>query len=472
VTRSTPAPSGSSGPQDVTIVGAGLVGALAAIVLARRGLAVEVYERRPDLRRAGAAGGRSINLVLTARGLRALETVGLAAGALELSVPVLGRMIHGVDGRQAFQPYGRDASECNHSISRGALNRFLVERAEASGVQLRFEHALESADLDTGRLTFDDVAASRRVEVETRTAIGADGAGSALRAALSRRPGFDESVELLSHGYKELTIPAGPGGTWRVEKRALHVWPRGEVMLMALPNLDGSFTVTLYLPVRGMHSSFEVLQSKTAVRDFFARQFPDAVPLIPDLDEEFFANPTGELGTVRCAPWHAGSRALLLGDAAHAIVPFFGQGMNCGFEDCGVLDERIERRGFERRAELFAEFEALRKPNADAIAEMALDNFVEMRDRVADARFLLRKAVEHRLEVEFPREYRSRYSMVMYSSIPYAVAQGAGRIQDGILAQACAGLRTADELDLGRVRALVRERLAPYLAAHAASLDY
>jgi len=456
---------------DVAVVGGGLVGSLVAVVLSRRGLEVEVFERLPDLRSGRNAGGRSINLVVAARGTWPLERVGLKQGALELTVPVTGRMLHALDGTRTFQPYGRDDSGCNYSIPRGALNRFLVDEAERRGVRFHFEHRLESADLDAGRLRFETGPGNPPRTVEADRILGADGAASAVRRELLKLAGFEETVELLDYGYKELTIPASADGGYRLEARALHIWPRGRIMLMALPNKDGSFTVTLYLPYRG-EQGFERLDDAARVRALFEAEFPDAVPLIPDLVEAFRANPTGELGTVRCRPWHHGERVLLIGDAAHAIVPFFGQGMNAGFEDCRVLDELLDAHGGDWGRVLPAYTEA-RKPNGDAIAAMALDNFVEMRDRVADAGFLLRKQVEHRLEEEIPSEYRSRYSMVMYGNrIPYEVAREAGAIQQRILDELCSGLDDVGSLDLGRARALVREHLAPYLESRGASLDY
>ncbi len=451
------------------IVGGGLVGSLLAVVLAERGRPVTVFERRADPRRGGAEGGRSINLVLTRRGVRALERVGLATRAMALTVPVTGRMMHAVDGERAYQPYGRDASECNLSISRAGLNAFLLDAAVERGVDVRFGARLVGADAGRGRLSFEDDA-SARFEIEARVVFGADGAGSALRGALRDAGTVEESVDMLPHGYKELEIPPDDRGAFRIEAHALHIWPRGSFMLMALPNVDGSFTATLYLPYQGARG-FDRLADPDGVRALFRSAFPDAIALMPDLERAFFANPTGSLGTVRCRPWRVGGRALLIGDAAHAIVPFFGQGMNTGFEDCSVLADLLDARGNDFDA-VFAEFERRRKPDADAIADMALENFVEMRDRVADDRFLLRKAVEHRLEVEMPRSYRSRYSMVMYSHIPFAVAREAGRVQEGILDDLCAGIESPDALDVERARRLVDTRLTPLLRARNVRLDY
>ena len=456
---------------EVVIVGAGLVGSLLSILLEQHGYDVTVYERRPDIRLAEQAAGRSINLVVTRRGIRALEQVGLADEALRLTVPVLGRMMHLVTGELAYQPYGKDDSEHNHSISRAGLNEYLVRQASRRGVRFHFQARLVDADFAERRLTFEDEAEGRRFEVEAPVVFGADGAGSAVREALRKLDGFEESVSMLDHGYKELLIPAGDDGGFRIEKNALHIWPRGEFMLMALPNLDGGFTVTLYLPFEG-EQGFDRLDSAERVMSLFREQFADAVPLISDLTRSFVSSPTGELGTVRCGPWHFEDRVMLIGDAAHAIVPFFGQGMNTGFEDCTVLGELLDRPGRGRWGDVFAELTGLRKPNADAIADMALENFVEMRDRVGDAAFLLRKQVEHRLEQEMPAEYRSRYSMVMYSHIPFRLAFEAGRIQSRILDELCSGLETAEKLDLARARRLVHERLAPFLREHRISLDY
>jgi len=456
--------------RDVVVVGAGLVGSLAAIFLARRGLTVEAFEQRPDPRVADGESGRSINLVVAARGIRALERLGLWQEVRQLTVPVTGRMMHSLAGELTFQPYGRDRSECNYSVSRGELNRFLIEQAERSGVAVRFGHRLVAADLERATLDFDDGADGPRVRVRAGWILGADGAGAMVRQQMQRQvPGFHESVAPLGWGYKELTIPVAPGGGYRVEPQALHLWPRGGLMLMALPNRDQSFTVTLYLP----DEAFAALGDADAVRRLFEREFPDSIELIDDLGGEFFRNPTGSLATVRCRPWHWRDRVALIGDAAHAIVPFFGQGMNCGFEDCRLLDELLGGHGPEERARMLRAYEVARKPDADAIAAMALDNFVEMRDRVGDAAFLLRKQVEHRLETEIPAEYRSRYSMVMYGAdIPYRVAREAGELQETLLVELCEGLEDASRLDLERARTLIRERLAPFLRKRGVRLDY
>ncbi len=457
---------------DVVVVGAGLVGSLVAIALSRRGLRVSVYERRPDPRLGGAEGGRSINLVVAARGIRSLERFGLWRAVRELTVPVTGRMVHARSGELTFQPYGRDESECNHSVPRGALNRFLVGEAEGNGVRFAFGKRLVTAELETGRLFFDDGEGTDVTEVQAPRLLGADGAASAVRAAMSRVAGFEESIEPLGYGYKELTIPPAPDGSYRIDARSLHVWPRGRIMLMALPNRDRSFTVTLYLPLGG-EDGFDRIGDAAAVQRLFDREFADAAPLIEDLTRSFLDNPTGTLGTVRCRPWRHRDRVALIGDAAHAIVPFFGQGMNCGFEDCRVLDELLETHGLDDWERVLDEYARVRKPEGDAIAEMALDNFVEMRDRVGEPSFLLRKAVEHRLEEALPAEYRSRYSMVMYAdAIPYRIAQRAGEVQRALLDELCRGLDDPARLDLERARDLIRDRLTPFLREHGVRLDY
>jgi len=450
-------------------VGAGLVGSLLSTYLTRRDMRVEVWERRHDPRVSSVDGGRSINLVLTSRGIEALRHVGLEEIVLRHTVAVTGRMMHAVDGTLTFQPYGRDDSECNHSISRSALNRLLIDAAEERGVRFHFGKRMTEADLRQGRLSFADDTNGKDETVETDRVFGADGAYSAVRTTMQLLEGYHEAIEPLGHGYRELLIPAGENGSYRIEKHALHIWPRGHLMLMALPNLDGSFTATLYLPQEGSYG-FRELNRPEKVMLLFERYFPDAIPLIPDLAQSFLANPAGHLGTVRCHPWHVEGRAVLIGDAAHAIVPFFGQGMNCGFEDCVVLDRLIDEHG-EWEA-VFAAFTHERKPHADAIADMALENFIEMRDLVGDTRFLLRKQVELRLERHWPGEYRSRYSMVMYGGVAYGVAQEAGRIQQEILDELCDGLASAEELDANRARRLIGEKLTPFLERHAVDLRY
>ena len=446
----------------VVLAGAGLVGSLMALFLARRGYEVEVLERRADLRKERIRAGRSINLAISVRGLHALGQVGLEEKALSNAIPMRGRMMHALDGALTFQSYGTDDSQCIHSISRGWLNGMLLDAAEASGrVKLGFRKRVVAVDLARRTVRVEDRTGGSAT-VETSVLFGTDGAGSVVRDAVVAARGEQATESPLAHGYKELTLPPLPNGDWRLERRALHIWPRGDFMLIALPNSDGSFTCTLFLAFEGA-PSFATLEAPGALRDFFRNQFPDIEPHLPDLEAEFAAHPTGTMVTVKSPAWHAGDGALLLGDAAHAIVPFFGQGMNCGFEDCEVLDELLAGSG--ARAEVFARFEELRRTDADAIADMAVENFVEMRASTADPRFLLEKEIEKRLLTELPGEFVSRYALVTFSRTPYRTAYKAGRIAQGIVSQLAEGVGSADEVDLQRARALVRERLTPFLAA-------
>lgn len=450
--------------ESVIVVGAGPVGCVLAVLLARRGFDVEMFEKRPDMRRADITGGRSINLVLTDRGLRALERIGLRDEILELTVAVRGRMMHSTDGELSYQPYGKDESECNYSVSRGRLNEFLLDAAADRGVEIHFQREVADLDVDAGRLIFDDGS-----ETEAGLVFGCDGAPSAVRKALVDRCGFDESVEFMSWGYKELLFPAGPDNTYRMEKNALHIWPRGEHFLMGLANLDGSFTGTLYLPREGKYS-FAELDNPRRLQAFFDEYYADAVEVLGDFVDEFLAHPTGKLGTVRCAPWQVGDRVLLLGDAAHGIVPFFGQGLNCGFEDCVVLDDLLEEGGSLEA--IFETFFQQRKSNTDAIADMALENAVEMGDKVSDPDFLFRKKVESVVERELPSLYRTRYAMVMYSTIPYRVVFEIGEVQKELIAELSKGLEQAEEVDLDMARELIEARLQPLYERHGVELGF
>jgi 2-polyprenyl-6-methoxyphenol hydroxylase and related FAD-dependent oxidoreductases len=450
----------SRGGERTVLAGAGLVGSLLALFLARRGKAVEVFERRPDMRREQISAGRSINLAISVRGLHALAQVGLEQEALAHAIPMPGRMIHGRDGRRTFQAYGTDDSQCIHSISRGLLNRMLLDTAERTGrVRLSFRRRVLGFDSERRELTVE-VDGAHTERIEGAVVYGTDGAGSAVRRAVVEARGGTSSEMPLAHGYKELALPSASDGGWRLERNALHIWPRGDFMLIALPNEDGSFTCTLFLAFEGA-PSFATLEAPGAVREFFREHFADVETMLPDLEAQFSANPTGTMVTVKCSAWYAGDGALLLGDAAHAIVPFFGQGMNCGFEDCVVLDG-LEAEG-AARAEVFARFERLRKPNADAIADMAVENFVEMRASTADPRFLLEKAIEKRLLAELPGEFVSRYALVTFSRVPYRVAYDAGRIASGIVTELAEGVDSAANVDLGRARGLVAARLTPFL---------
>ena len=448
----------------ITLVGAGLVGSLLAIYLARRGCRVTILERRPDMRVETLSAGRSINLALSARGLDALRRVGLEDEALRHAVPMRGRMIHAASGELALQAYGKDDSQCINSISRAWLNRALMSAAEATGrVSIGFRKRVSGAHLANHELLVHDEATGQEDTRRAQVVIGTDGSASALRTAMLDRPGFATTYDTLAHGYKELTIPAGPAGAFAMEKHALHIWPRGTFMLIALPNGDGSFTCTLFLPYEGAES-FAALTNPEAVRAFFAKQFPDALALLPQLEAEFFEHPTGSMVTVKASPWHSGGDALVLGDAAHAMVPFYGQGMNCGFEDCVALDASLGAHSDYERA--FASFYRERKPNADAIADMAVENFVEMRDKTADPRFLLEKQIEKALLNAFPGEFISRYSLVSFSLEPYSFAYRVGEIAASIIAELAHGIERVDQLDTSRAAHLIRERLTPFVREH------
>lgn len=465
----------------ITVVGEGLVGSLLAIHLAHKDFEVDVFERRPDMRKTKISAGRSINLALSTRGLFALKEVGLDREVLRIAIPMRGRMIHSIDGRTSLQPYGRDESEHINSVSRAKLNEILMNAAESSRrVRIHFDQKAVGADFKEGKLELQSGKTGRLCRVDAPVLLGADGAGSAIRQSMMSLPRYELTQQYLHHGYKELSLPAAPSrnkrsgtagkengvpaakdGGFQLEKNALHIWPRGSYMLIALPNLDGSFTCTLFLPFEGP-LSFDYLNTREKVLSFFQQQFCDIVGLIPDLAEQFFANPTGAMVTVRCFPWNVEGKSLLLGDAAHAIVPFYGQGMNCGFEDCTVLGQCIDRFGDDWQ-KVFPELGRLRKPDADAIAEMAVENFIEMRDKVAQPRFQLEKKVERLLQERFPGDYVSRYSLVTFSRRPYRLAQEAGIVENRILAELCDGIERPEQVDLEKAATLVRTRLRPVL---------
>jgi kynurenine 3-monooxygenase len=444
-------------PQNITLIGAGLVGPLLAVFFARRGFAVTIYERRPDLRTASIAAGRSINLALANRGLVALERAGLLDVVRPLLLPMAGRMLHDPNGKLSFLSYGHRPEEVIYSVSRGGLNRLLLDQAEAEGVVIHFQQNCRDVDFDRQTLNLLDEATGDVHDVGFERVLGTDGSASRVRDAILRATGGRVSDESLGHGYKELTIAPAPDGGFRMESGALHIWPCGEFMLIALPNPDRSFTLTLFLPNTGA-DSFASLTTPVAVEAFFARWFPDARELMPDLTAQYFANPLGNLGTVRCEPWHYRDKALVLGDAAHAIVPFHGQGMNCGFEDVVALDECLDRLadGWQR---VFESFYASRKPNAEAIADMALENYVEMRATVRDPKFALKKALSFALEDRFGPRFIPRYSMVMFHTLPYAEAKTRGAIQEEILDRLTAGVEHLEQVDFGAAETLIRERL-------------
>lgn len=422
----------SSGEPPCVVVGAGLAGSLMAIYMAQRGHSVEVFEARPDMRVRQVDGGRSINLALSTRGLTALAGVGLEEQVREMCIPMRGRMIHPVEGEPHLQPYGR-ADQFINSISRQGLNELLMNTAEAhERVRFHFEKPCVDVELDEGVAHFEDRKSGERVAREASLLIGADGAYSAVRQRLQRSGRYNYEQAYLTHGYKELSIPAGPGGEFLMEKNALHIWPRHDFMLIALPNLDATFTVTLFMAFEGGAASFEALKTPADVDAFFRREFPDAHALMPTLTDDFFENPTGSLVTIRCSPYHHGERVMILGDAAHAVVPFYGQGMNAAFEDCTVLNALLDREG-DDLGRAIAAFSEERKADADAIGHLALYNYYEMRSAVASPYFVFRKKIERVLHRLFPTWWIPLYSMVTFSTIPYAEARARAARQDRML---------------------------------------
>lgn len=492
---------------NVVIIGAGLAGSLLAIYLAKRGIQVDVFEARVDMRKTGIAAGRSINLALSDRGIAALRAVSMDEYMLSEAVPMYGRMIHSVSGETKLLPYSGREGEYINSVSRAGLNIALINEAEKyPGVQFIFDERCVNFHCASGEVTFES---GRTIRGDT--VIATDGAGSAVRDAMERSlPGFELSQVFLEHGYKELHIPSA--AAWRasvplasnaecsndtrflIEKNALHIWPRHKFMLIALPNFDGSFTCTLFLAhasergltariereafeknlptyTGGTEIAFNQLTDESSVLDFFNREFPDAVPFMPTLVEDFFHNPTGQLGTVKCWPWNVGGKALLLGDSAHAVVPFYGQGMNCAFEDVRVLDQLIEKHGTKSEPpasageflgpidweSIYTEYGQLRKINTDAIADMAEENFYEMRDATADLIFQRKRELETLLEQTYP-DYFSKYSMVTFrEDLPYSVAKKKGNAQDRLLMEICSQVERVSELDLKEVLSKIHD---------------
>jgi kynurenine 3-monooxygenase len=440
-----------------TIIGAGLVGSLLATLLAQRGFEVEVFERRPDPRVHGFLGGRSINLALAERGLNALRKAGLADAVLAQAVMMRGRMVHPLDDAANLQRYGLDDSEVIRSVSRGNLNILLLDAAERVGATLHFDAALADADFASATITLSDHDGASR-EHRCGLLLGCDGAGSQLRAALAKATDLGERIEPLGHGYKELEIPSPGAGAFAIEPHALHIWPRGHYMCIALPNTEGNFTVTLFLPGEGAYPSFATLPDVAAARRFFKEQFPDALALMPTFDADWNAHPVGQLATLYLDHWHFGGHAVLLGDAAHAIVPFHGQGMNAGFEDAAELAALLATDASDPAA-VFAEFERRRKPNADAIAAMSLANYIEMRDGVADPHYLLKRKLAAALTGLTAGHFMSRYRMVSFTSIPYATCVARDREQTALMESILAGHDSLDGIDLDAAASRLRQAL-------------
>lgn len=417
------------------LIGSGLAGALLATYLGKRGYAVDLYERRPDPAAGNFVGGRSINLAISTRGLSALERVGLADEVLKTAIPMRGRMIHGPHGELHYQPYDIDPSRHINSIGRASLNSVTLDAAKRySNVRVHFNHHCKEVDLERPTARLVNTETNETVEATGDIVIGVDGAFSAVRRAMQRLDRFNYSQDYLRHGYKELTIPPAAGGAFQMEKNALHIWPRRRFMMIALPNADGSFTCTLFYPFEGAES-FAAMKSDTDVRGFFQREFPDAVPLMPTLIEDYRENPVGSMVTIRSSPWHHQGKVAILGDAAHAVVPFYGQGANAAFEDCIVLDECIENCA-PNWSHVFGEYDRIRKPNCDAIADLAVKNFYEMRDKTASRVFRARKLLERTLHRLLPGIYTPLYTLVSFTRTPYAEAVRKARAQDRAVAGA------------------------------------
>ncbi len=431
----------------IIIVGAGLCGSLLAIRLAQRGFHVAVYERRPDMRKGVEDAGRSINLALSARGLMALETAGIKKIVLEECIPMRGRMIHPLGGNPFLSNYSGRAEDYINSVSRPGLNLALIKEADKfENVELKFESKVISVDLEKAKIKYQ--LGSKTLEDQGTIVIGTDGAGSVVRRAMMGQTTkllFNYSQHFLRHGYKELSIHPAVGGGWKIEKEALHIWPNGSFMIIALPNLDGSFTLTMFHPFEG-EAGFNTLNTKEKLKAFFEKFYPSLLPHIPHLYEEYFENPVGTLGTIKCYPWQAFGKGLIMGDASHAIVPFYGQGMNASLEDVRIFDEVLEQYGDDWE-KVFTVFQDARKANADAIADLAIDNFYEMRDHVDDVAFMRKRKIEMQLEQQFP-DYYSKYSLVTFQpNLPYEQAMKRGRKQDEILLEMC-GQNDFDKIPL------------------------
>eukprot|EP01006_Ploeotia_vitrea_P063371 TRINITY_DN85412_c0_g1_i1.p1 TRINITY_DN85412_c0_g1~~TRINITY_DN85412_c0_g1_i1.p1 ORF type:complete len:475 (+),score=30.51 TRINITY_DN85412_c0_g1_i1:77-1501(+) len=457
--------------QNVTIVGAGLVGCAAAILLRQRGYSVVLYERGADMRDPKAVTlAKSINLILTVRGLRAMELAGLKDEVLKMAVPVEGRMMHPVSGSPYYQPYGV-SGECNYSISRAGLNKWLMDKAEAAGVKIHFEHQLVDINFKNGTLVFKG-----KQPVTAAVVIAADGGGSAVRNTLWTQGRIYSHEDHSSYSYKEATFPLTADGKPPMATNALHIWPRGKHMLMGLANLDGSFTGTVFNSKQG-EDSFASTNTKETATKFWKEFYPTALPVLGGEEAaitEYVQNPGGFLGTVRCYPWECRTRTMnlvMIGDASHGILPFFGQGLNSGLEDCSVLIEALNFHNGDWSA-VVRDFSAVRKPCGDAIADMAMENFVEMRDKVGDQGFMLQKGIEHALELKFPQKFRSRYAFVVYSHNPYFKCQKIGEVQKVLLADLAKGLKSVEELDMEKAERMVDERVTPVVEALGLTLDF
>lgn len=414
----------------ITIAGAGLVGSLCALYMQKRGFQTSIYERRDDLRLAKITAGKSINLALSERGWSALKKVSAAKNVEKIAIPMYKRIMHDVHGKLSEQAYG-NPGQAIYSVSRSKLNLVLMEMAEKLGVEIHCNQKCKDVDFDTGNATFEHTNSKEQISVNSDLIIGADGAFSVVRSQMLKRSRQQYSQQYIEHGYKELVIPAHANGTHKLEKNALHIWPRGNFMLIALPNLDGSYTCTLFAPYEG-DNSFEELKTNKDVQEYFEKTFPDLIPLIPDLCEQFFVNPTSSMAIMRTYPWHVKDKTVLIGDAAHATVPFYGQGMNAGFEDCRILDELLDKHNNNFKT-CFEEYSRVRKPNGDGVQDLSMHNFIVMRDKTAQAEFLLQKKIEQKFTQRYPDKWIPLYSMVSFTNISYADAWVIGMKQEKLM---------------------------------------
>jgi len=416
--------------KNITIAGAGLVGSLCALYMRKRGFNVSIYERRDDLRLTEITAGKSINLALSVRGWTALKKVGAAENVEKIAIPMYKRVMHDTEGNLYDQAYG-NPGQAIYSISRANLNLILMEMAEKNGAKIHCNQKYLDVDFTSGATTFEHTKTGEKITINSDLLIGADGAFSAIRSKMTRRNRQQYSQHFIEHGYKELLIPANEDGTHKLEKNALHIWPRGNFMLIALPNLDGSYTCTLFAPYEG-EESFEKLNTNKDVKNYFKKIFPDLVPLIPDLCDQFFSNPTSSMAIMRTYPWHVDDKSILIGDAAHATVPFYGQGMNAGFEDCRILDELLDKHNNNFKT-CFKEYSQVRKPNGDGVQDLSMHNFIVMRDKTADTKFLLQKKIEQKFAQQYPEKWVPLYSMVSFSNIPYSEAWQVGMKQEKMM---------------------------------------
>jgi kynurenine 3-monooxygenase len=416
--------------KEITIIGAGLVGSLCALYMIKRGYKVNIFERRKDLRSEIITAGKSINLALSERGWTALKKVGVDKQVLKIAIPMHKRIMHDLEGNLTNQPYGNQG-QAIYSVSRAQLNVLMMEMADKNGARLYFNERCVDANLKEATATFENTNTTVKKVISSDLLIGADGSLSAVREQMVKKHRYEYVYNEIEHDYKELLIPAGENGVHVLEKNALHIWPRGKFMLIALANLDGSFTCTLFAPKKG-ENSFEELNSKQEVENYFASVFPDFASLVPDLYEQWVVNPTSSLGIVRTYPWHVKGASILVGDAAHATVPFYGQGMNAGFEDCRILDELLDKHedNFET---CFDEYSKSRKPNGDGVQDLSMHNFIVMRDKTADPKFLLQKEIEKKFSKLYPDKWTPLYSMVSFTNIPYSEAWKIGIKQEKLM---------------------------------------